>query len=459
MREVLGAVMHWSKRITAEIVLVAHGIGAVGWWWLTPGGFPLNHSRFWLNQVWPIVQFAIAVIGLVALARRKPELLTLILLACAMMWIACVDSARLVFPITTGKLWIWPFVISVAVLGWLLKKHYGKPRSRRTLLIASLIGVVIGAFPVWAVRGPDASTHPLVLDVADESSPEGEPKVVGAVSLSESVNVMSASGLVSIQHGEYRLQIEPLLSFEHISPDRCWSLLIPKSHRHLPPRRITEVRKSDGDSDDVRIQYNSRESLSVVSIEPKLINITAARTLNEAGYSHLNSFCVLHVTGHRRLFLRFSPCREARIEVLPADYPTGRPARFAYRTTNRFFVVEATSGEKGPFRELASGSLSSVDPIVLWLEDDDRSIGSITFDDWATQASTELSPTAGWGVPQNAIEFQRTGDEPSASGMIWLTLAATSVGRGWDSVGHSPGNYRNQMQVRFQQSEKPHHHE
>lgn len=134
---------------------------------------------------------------------------------------------------------------------------------------------------------------------------------------------------------------------------------------------------------------------------------------------------------------------------MPADYPTGRPARLAYRTASRFIVVEAHSGEKGPFRELASGSLQPHEPIRLFLEDEDREIGTVTFDDWAVQASIEPSPTAGWGLPQNAIEFQLKGDAPSDSANIWLTLAATAVGRGWDTVGHLPGTYRNRMQVKL----------
>ena len=111
-------------------------------------------------------------------------------------------------------------------------------------------------------------------------------------------------------------------------------------------------------------------------------------------------------------------------------------------------VAEASSGEKGPFRELASGSLQAHDPVIIFLEDEDREIGSVTFDDWAVQASIEPSPTAGWGLPQNAIEFQLEGDAPNSAADIWLTLAATAVGRGLDTVGHSAGTYRNRMQIR-----------
>ena len=31
---------------------------------------------------------------------------------------------------------------------------------------------------------------------------------------------------------------------------------------------------------------------------------------------------------------------------------------------------------------------------------------------------------------------------------VWITLAATSVGRGWDAVGHRAGTYRNRLEIR-----------
>jgi hypothetical protein len=50
-------------------------------------------------------------------------------------------------------------------------------------------------------------------------------------------------------------------------------------------------------------------------------------------------------------------------------------------------------------------------------------------------------------VPVNAIEFSLGGDAPGSVGAIYFTLAGTSVGRGWDSVGHAPGVYRNRIRV------------
>jgi hypothetical protein len=75
--------------------------------------------------------------------------------------------------------------------------------------------------------------------------------------------------------------------------------------------------------------------------------------------------------------------------------------------------------------------------------DEDRAILRITLHDWSAQASTQLSPTAGWRVPVNAIEFSLSGESLASPASIFVTLAATSVGRGWDSVAHTAGTYRN----------------
>ncbi|MFM9962765.1 MAG: hypothetical protein ACKV2Q_16265 [Planctomycetaceae bacterium] len=426
--------MSWPKRLAVECVLAFHGIVAAAWWWLTPGGFPLGHSRFWMNRVWPLVLLAIAVLGVWALARRRYSTLKLTLLSVAAMWIAFATSARIVFPVSAPGLWWYGLLIGGA--GFTLLARRDKPAANRRAEFVSAVvtGVMLGSFVPWALRGPDPSTRPIGDRAETISASNGSTNKTSDVPLNPSVNVRAESGEVLIRKEPYRLEIDTFLGFAEISPDRCWSILNPTADQPLPRRH---------------------HSLAVSSTDSHITEITATSTLNEATYSHINSFCRLTLTGHRRLFLRFSPCPNVRIEVLPADYPTGRPARLAYRTASRFLVVEASSGEKGPFRELANGSLLPHEPISLFMEDEDREIGSVTFDDWAAQASTEPSPTAGWGLPQNAIEFQLEGDDPSDSADIWLTLAATAVGRGWDTVGHSPGTYRNRMEIKLPNGNDP----
>ena len=298
------------RRLMTESVLAFHGVSAIGWWWLTPGGFSLGHARFWLNRVWPLAVLAIAVFGVWTLARRRYSSLKLTLLSLAVMWMAGATSARLVFPMTAPGLWWWGFLIGG--IGLALVARWDSPSvSRRIVLVfATLVGVTLGSFAPWALHGPDPSTKPIGDQAEKVSIGEGTAKLKTTVSLGASVNVLAASALVSIQHEPYRLQIEPLLSFEHISPDRCWSILIPTAFQHLPHRHVDSVSQPSDEVNLAQIHYDSRESLTVSATNSHLTEITAARTLSEATYSHLNSFCTLTVTGHRRLYLRFSPCRE-----------------------------------------------------------------------------------------------------------------------------------------------------
>jgi hypothetical protein len=83
--------------------------------------------------------------------------------------------------------------------------------------------------------------------------------------------------------------------------------------------------------------------------------------------------------------------------------------------------------------------------ITVW--DGDQAAYRLTMIDWSGQAGTALSPTAGWGVPVNAIEFGLLEGSGGKTANVWMTLAGTSVGRGWDSVGHAAGVYRNRLKI------------
>jgi len=174
--------------------------------------------------------------------------------------------------------------------------------------------------------------------------------------------------------------------------------------------------------------------------------VEATTRLAEPVYSHLNLFSFITAKTEGRLFLSLSPCPSQKIEVLPFDYPVGRPARLAYLGADGIFrIVQASSGEKGPFAELASGALARDEALAITFHEGERPACRVVFRDWAAQASTLLSPSAGWGLPQNAVEFSL--DNSSGEAYIYVTLAATSVGRGWDSVGHAAGTYRNRVLV------------
>jgi len=123
-------------------------------------------------------------------------------------------------------------------------------------------------------------------------------------------------------------------------------------------------------------------------------------------------------------------------------------ARFAYvDAAGGFHVVEAAKQRRGPFTELASGTLRAGAPLTVTLYDGDKPLFAVALEDYVAQASTGVSPAAGWGVPQNAIEFMRGGDAETTPVLVTASLAATTVGQGTATVGHAAGVYRNRMSI------------
>ncbi|MEM6994089.1 MAG: hypothetical protein AAF721_26485 [Myxococcota bacterium] len=99
---------------------------------------------------------------------------------------------------------------------------------------------------------------------------------------------------------------------------------------------------------------------------------------------------------------------------------------------------------RAPFTDLCRQALGE-DGLEITIVHGGVDVGVLRFEDWAAQADVGLSPTAGWGVPANAIEFWA--DDPGSHVVLSLSLAATSVGRGWHTVGHAAGVYRNRMRL------------
>ena len=175
------------------------------------------------------------------------------------------------------------------------------------------------------------------------------------------------------------------------------------------------------------------------------VKLESMTQLKRPVFSHLNTFCKITINSRKPgIALSFSPCPD-KVEAKYADYPVGVPTRLAYLSKEGTFkVVEAKSAEKGPFTTLTEGPLKRSEPLSITIYIQDEEAGAIELLDWSAQASIQTSPTAGWGLPENAIGFSLVGGNDRTC-FIYVTLASTSIGRGYDSVGHKPGTYRNRV--------------
>ena len=368
-------------------------------------------------------------------------------MAFAFLWISAAVSARLSFPVTCRILWIGPLFAGLAI-GAVSIAEFGfasLPRRAAPIALTTGLAALVGAALPIAQRPAVADTAPANIALPEE--PSGKvPQASGeAVRLTGSVEVLPDDGTVFLRSGQRSMAIRPLLTFQSRSPDGCWTLLARGKARRGPERKV--IQSSLHGSELILFYHDDDRTVLTVDANraPPITRLEAASRLAKPVWSHLNTFTELAIAARGQLSVSFSPCPDARIEVRDSDYPFGRPARFAYLAADdTFHVVEARSAEKGPFRHLASGFLATNAPLEMTFFDDGTPIFRVVLNDWAAQASRQISPTAGWNVPVNAIEFSREADSVAR---VFITLAATSVGRGYESVGHAAGVYRNRMSI------------
>lgn len=425
-----------------------HLMGAVAWVLSMPGGFPLHHAHFLSNRLLPALLAGISVAGFIAALRRQARWSATFLLGLGTCWAMAALTTMACFPRSGLRIAVVGTLGAVVLILAALRIQRPVLKSPATLAVVLPL-IVIGALLPWTQRAPDPSTLPLNPEFPITSPMAPASPVAAWFPLAPGAQLLSERASLRLVHEGCTLNIDPLLTFHSRSPDRSWTLFAPRAFHEVPARTLSSWL---GHSDEVRASYTgfSTDHVEARRTPSGAIELAAFTRLADAVYSHLNAFTEISFSGHHRLQLRFSPCPEAPVDVRPMEYPRGLPSRLAYLdATGGFRVVEATSGEKGPFHPLASGRLGRNEPLTITFLDRGDPVVSITLLDWAAQASTELSPSAGWGLPQNAIEFSLASGEPASPAVLFITLASTSVGRGFDSVGHSAGTYINRLRVQL----------
>ncbi|MCK6474153.1 MAG: hypothetical protein L6R28_20735 [Planctomycetes bacterium] len=435
-------------------VLSANGLLAVTWWHLMPHGFAISHPRFWSNTVLPCAALVVCVSGIGAFLVRRMRFVRLVAFVCAGFWAGTGGYTLLLIPSSGFRLGMVCTVSGLVLVVFAWRVAGGTPaRCEGRLVFAALLaGAAPGVLLLSAMRSDASSTnpsnHPLALAPASDAG--DDPAARENFALRDGVSVFPEAARFAVRANGLVIEIQPLLTFVSRSPDRFWTNFAPPGLRREPARKLSRaIRDPARAAFEYHGSFMSR--MEVRAADGEAPQIEAVGRLDRETYSHLNTFTDVGIAGAKRLFLSFSPCPESRIEVLASDYPFGRPARFAYLGADGIFrVLQASDAEKGPYTELASGPLARDEPLAIALYDGERFAARLVFRDWAAQASTELSPSAGWGVAQNAIEFSRIEELAAPQFRLVLTLAGTSVGRGFDSVGHAPGVYWNRMRVELE---------
>ncbi len=366
--------------------------------WRPLATFPVDSLRFWADD--GVVALSVALLGLATVGAWRGSLPLLAVCVAAPAG-AFVGAAGVCFVCFTASPSV-PGLLLLAAGLWLLG-------SRRFVfqtpvaVVGLTLGALGGALHLGARRPPVAATHP----------------AGGTVPASADTSLR-----LDFPCGPATLSIAPALTFESATIDGFWAGL-------SRPDPLTEAPRLDGPAQRAAISHGAT-TVDAVTEVPREVR------------SHLNTFTNLVLHDVARPRLRFEAL-QATFDLLPYDYPRGRPAQFAYVTGRTLVVARGHDAEKGPFEELGRGPIGEA--LSLTFFDGERALCTVRFDDFVRQADvTTVSPTAGEGVTVNVVQF---GIPAQGPGLPWvhLSLAETGIGAGLETVRHAPGVYVNHLEV------------
>jgi len=441
----------------------------IGYWWpMRAHGFPAIHLRFWVNEALPWILSTFCLLGIIFAWRRHNRLFSLIIFTIPVIYAAVAIAGLLIFPKSAARdlrrmfdpgwlfdsflfkygFWL-PLLCWAGLLGLLAGLTAWRRRSLLMLGLAVTIGCFLGVIFVWAQRADDPSTHPAAQVLP--SLPEYcEPIQSGQIAFAADMTFDPQKATVKLKHEGLEISVRSTLIFHSVSLERCWTMLAPLEWYK---RYKIHFASAFCHQDDLYFTYEGRNQALVrinnnrQKTEP--LELETWTYLPEPVFSHLNSFTTVAVNGYTDLSISFSPFPQEHFELRPHSHPDYWIHQgFAYLdASGKFYWAKGTRSEYGPFRYLAHGRLKRGDPLILTILNEGRPVCHITLYDWADQVSTALSPTAGWGVPANAIVAWIGPTSRDNIGSVGFTLAATHIGGGYESVGHKKGAYRNRITI------------
>jgi hypothetical protein len=424
---------------TAAVVGWAFGhlAVAVAWWALQAHGFPVSHPRFWVNDVATIGGGGLVALGLGLFLARRTQALGLVATLVAGVWLGALATAFVLYPDSSPKL--APPLVVAAAIGTVLALPFVRVRG---VIAAALVGALGAAGVLAGLRAPPPTTRPAGGDVpaVHGHASRPNPELPGAR--------VEDDGRVRLPCGRSRmfLEAQPLLTFQSRSADGFWTIFALGRDFAGPGRRLVGAERRGSEELGLAWRDDGDTFLHARTLPGGGIAVHAATTLRRPVYAHLVQYTWITLWEAQHPRLTFSPMPDRAIEPVTSDYPFGRPARFAFLDARGTFrVVDARDAEKGPFNDRGHGPLARSAPLAITIEEDGRPSCRVTLADWARQVSVAPSPSAGWGVPQNAILLEKSEDARRVD--LVFTLADTGIGRGFDSVGHAAGTYQNRLTI------------
>jgi hypothetical protein len=400
-------------------------LGATSTLWRRVNVFPLEHPLWWATTGTVFAAWLLVALAVTGAVSKRPTLTFTVALAPGVMLMSGGLAGRFSFDRTDGAFFGAPFAVGILWLLTTFRSYRELPARLRWALVAlGLLFAPLGVVQIRARVPAPAGTMPASTELPRQLAP---PLLPEGVSLSDTTSLRAPCG-----HGV--VTIAPLLTFQDASDDGFWPMA------HTPTtERATERPALDGPL--------RRASLQLETLDGGALLLDTATLVPKPTASHLNRYTDVVAVGLASPRVSFGPTKDTTFAVEPFDYPRGRPAQFgALLSSGAFAILRATDAEKGPFHELARGPLGRGAPLSLTFFDGATPQCRLTWLDYSAQADVTLSPAAGEGVPVNVVQFGKPASDESKV-VVMVSLAATGIGQGLDTVMHAKGVYRNRVLI------------
>jgi hypothetical protein len=455
-----------------------HAIVITFYWYLMPRGFTWFSRPFIEHQmIIPIVALVSWLAAFSLVWRfRVGQFCIYILLG---FWIGMGLINIIWFPVfyLPGKLIVVGIATLVMIIGGLLLILFGwlqsfklsdsHPMRGVTRGIAICFGAVLPFLVLFISRAGPAQTNPSEVipklePLSEMTTISDQERDIGVGEPSESVQVSlnRSHPIITISTPKGTLEIWPYMYFGSIAQKGFWAIWGNRDSSYTEIERVDRGQYEGADvlyvvwsaksfkswlkpgelSGETLIEQRQLEDRSAE------IQITTIIRLTRQIDTHQSIYCGLEWLGKEPITLSIGPEQPYNLVPTASDYPFGAPATFMTVTNDRVVLLKTSSAEKGPFKTLAS--FPKENPVFRIMAAN-RPVCQFVLEGFVEQASQELSPTAGWGIPVNDIFLeaaQFTADQPSG---VWFgfTLAATGLGRGFHAVGTAPGIYVSKLRV------------
>ena len=225
-----------------RLCFLTSGVIAFMWILSMPGGFPNTSLHFWVKNLIMPLGLLISITFFYFSYTKNDKMILIHRTGLLGFLLGIGISAKIVFPITFGVTSFLILSIGFGLIFCTVLKDFSQIKLRvycACLLGAALPGIIL----TFSQRGLPAQTEPF--DVKLETV-EGEDKKTVQSFYSENFRFDSVNQGAKLSHGESALQIYPVLTFNSMSPDKCWTIFSPLQYFSPPQMKLMNWRNESG---------------------------------------------------------------------------------------------------------------------------------------------------------------------------------------------------------------------